>query len=311
MVSEPVYKLASNTSGIIIRFVTDAPEIHARWKLTSPNLAMAHMTSTGVSGLDLYVRKDGQWRWLALGHPSKLDNEVTLIAGLDRKQREYALYLPLYNGVSHVELGVPEHSSLDAAPPRKQNIKPVVFFGASIVQGGCATRPGMSYPAIIGRRLDIPFIDLGFSGYGQCDHKMAELLAELDPSVYVITALPDSGNGVAEECTQHLLDTIQAQHPRTPVILLEHTATRHALTTDKDWEASTSRNRVMEKVFKDNYSKWSGRLFYIKRDHLLGSDGDATIDGLHPTDAGFLRMVDIITPVISNALFKNNATFSK
>ena len=154
VVREPVWNLSRQSAGLCTRFVTDATAIQARWTLTSGQLAMPHMPATGVSGLDLYVKSDGRWRWLAVGFPKEQTTRVALVSGLPAGEREYLLYLPLYNGVSSVELGLQKGLKLAKADPYGAGQrKPIVFYGTSITQGGCASRPGMVHTAILQRRL--------------------------------------------------------------------------------------------------------------------------------------------------------------
>ena len=161
LVRSPVWSLSHDSAGMCVRFVTDADAIYARWQLLSDNLAMPHMPATGVSGVDLYVQHEGRWRWLATGRPEKVDNTACLVQELPPGQREYLLYLPLYNGVTSVELGIPRNASL--WQKRFDNdCLPIVFWGTSITQGACASRPGMCHTAILGRWLDRPIINLGF-----------------------------------------------------------------------------------------------------------------------------------------------------
>jgi len=302
IVREDVWYLAADSAGIVVRFVSDATEIHARWKLIRPDLAMNHMPATGVSGLDLYVRIDGKWRWLAVGKPLAQENDVTLISDLPAGKREYALYLPLYNGVSSVELGVPAGSTIESAPPRTRDVRPVVFYGTSITQGGCASRPGMAYPALVGRALDIPTINLGFSGNGRGEHEVSDLLAELDPSAYVIDAMPNMDPDTVDERIRYMLKTIHAKHPDTPLIIVEHAIFPSAFNAAKGRLASASWNKILEKIYTDNKDEWKGRLLYVKCDKMMGSDGEATVDGVHPTDVGFLRMADVLTPGVKKAI---------
>src|SRR5262249_35228592 len=132
------------------RFVTDASSISARWTLTSSQLAMPHMPATGVSGLDLYVKSDGRWRWLAVGMPKEQTTSLTLVGGLPTGEREYLMYFPLYNGVTSLELGFSKGAHLYIAEPRGPGErKPIVFYGTSITQGGCTSRPGMVHTAIL------------------------------------------------------------------------------------------------------------------------------------------------------------------
>ncbi len=181
------------------------------------------MPATGVSGLDLYVRQpDGTWHWLANGRPAQQTNTATLVSGLAPAEREYLLYLPLYNGVSSVELAVPAGKSLAKAPARPaDHAKPILFYGTSITQGGCASRPGMVHTAILGRRFDRTAINLGFSGNGKMEPELAGLLAELDPAVYVLDCLPNMKAALVTERVEPFEKTLRAARPTTPIVLVE------------------------------------------------------------------------------------------
>jgi hypothetical protein len=152
----PVWNLSRHSAGLCDRFVTDATTIHARWTVTGQNLAMPHMHATGVSGLDLYVRGEaGTWRWVGNGRPTGETTTAQLASGLPAGEKEYLLYLPLYNGVSAAEVGLPKGAVLTRADPRPAGRRaPIVFYGTSITQGGCASRPGMAHTAILGRAFD-------------------------------------------------------------------------------------------------------------------------------------------------------------
>jgi hypothetical protein len=302
VVRPPVWDLAGNSAGIAVRFVTDATEIRAKWELTSANLAMNHMAATGVSGLDLYVRLNGRWRFLAVGRPGAQSNEATLVSEMPKGKREYILYLPLYNGVSSVRIGVPQGNTLEPAPPRERGARAVVFYGTSITQGGCASRPGMAYPAIIGRALDIEAINLGFSGNGRGEPEIADLLAELDPAVFVIDPLPNMAGDTVYERLGYMLKTLHARRPNTPVILVEHPIFTPAFTVEKGRAASKGWNEPLRRLYDENAPAWKGRLHYVRCDDLYGSDGEATVDGIHPTDLGFLRMATVLEPAIRKAL---------
>ncbi|MEN6535873.1 MAG: SGNH/GDSL hydrolase family protein, partial [Bryobacteraceae bacterium] len=191
IIRKPVWSLSQNSAGIRVRFVTDAATIRARWTLRNENLALPHMPATGVSGLDLYVRLGNGWRWVANGRPLKVTNEQTLVKNWPGGSREYMLYFPLYNGVESVEIGVPPEATIAPGPAYPPGVKPIVFYGTSILQGGCASRPGMVYTSIIGRMLDWPTLNFGFSGNAKSEPEIANLLAELDPAAYVYDSLPN------------------------------------------------------------------------------------------------------------------------
>ena len=116
-----MWDLSRDTAGLLVRFMSVATSIQARWTLTSGRLAMPHMPATGVSGLDLYVKADdGRWRWLGVGQPVEKTNTTTLVSGLPAGRHVFLLYLPLYNGVSSVELGVPEGGVIEKPARRTE-----------------------------------------------------------------------------------------------------------------------------------------------------------------------------------------------
>lgn len=301
VVRPPVWSLAQDSAGLLYRFVTDANLIRARWKVRKAHLALPHMPATGVSGLDLYVRDAGEWHWLAAGRPVKESvNEQTLVRGLKPGKREYLLYLPLYNGIDTVEVGVPEGASLTPAPPSGR--KPVVFYGTSILQGGCAARPGMAYPSIVGRMLDWPTINLGFSGNGKTEPEMAKLLAELDPAVYVMDSLPNLSTAEVSERVGPFVKTLRAAHPDTPIVFVENVTYTDTGFLESRRQKVAESNAALEAIALAMQKAGDQKVFYVPAFSLLGGDGEDTVDGTHPTDLGFLRMAKGVTPVVRRAL---------
>jgi hypothetical protein len=302
MVRPPVWELSEDSAGMCVRFVTDASEIAARWVLRK-DFSMSHMAASGVSGLDLYVKEKGQWRWVAIGRPCPqpiLTNEAVLVCGLRPIRREFALYLPLYNGVKSVAIGVAAAAQFKAAPVRLR--KPIVFYGTSILQGGCASRPGMAYPAIIGRHLDWPSINLGFSGNARSEPEVARLLAELEPSVYVLDPLPNMDAAGVNERMEPFVKTLRAAHPKTPIVLVENIAYQDAPFVEARFSSYSRKNAALKAAYERLVKDHVKNLYYITSDGLLGNDGDATVDGTHATDLGFLRMSDKIGPVLKKVL---------
>src|SRR5262249_19122837 len=144
-------------------------------------------------------------------------------------KREYLLYLPLYNGVSSVEIGIPRDNTLAKGPPRPAlRQQPIVYYGSSITQGGCASRPGMAYTALLGGGLDRPVINLGLSGKGKAEPEVARLLAELDPAVYALDTTNLTVKEVAER-VEPFVRTLLKAHPKTPVLLVEDATPAGAL----------------------------------------------------------------------------------
>jgi lysophospholipase L1-like esterase len=292
-VRRPVWELAQHSAGLSVRFVTNATTISARWKLRSQRLEMPHMPATGVSGLDLYAKSEGRWSYLGTGRPTKSDqSESVLVRDLDPVERVYRLYLPLYNGVNELEIGVPESATFKPADPPAAGTKPIVFYGTSITQGGCASRPGMAYPAILGRMLGMPTINLGFSGNGKTEPEMAQLLAELEPAAYVLDSLPNLETAQVSERLPPFIEVLRQRHPSVPIVLVESIPYPDKSLIAKRNDRFIGSNDTLRRIYNERREKGDRRLYYVPSHSFLGLDGEATVDGVHPTDLGFQRMAD-------------------
>jgi hypothetical protein len=286
-----------------VHFFTDAEVIKARWGLTSETLGYPHFAPTGVSGLDLYVKTSGNsWHWLGVGKPRKTENLETLVEGMDTGMREYLLYLPLYNGITHLEIGVPEENKIEKALPHSE--KPIVFYGTSIIQGGCASRPGMCTTAILGRRLNREIINLGFSGSGKMEPEVAELLAELDPEIYFIDCLPNLEADDVAVRVEPFIRILRKIHPDTPIILAEGVTYDDSFLVKARNLRNTESRKALRKAYENLLNSGVKNLYYQIAEGELGSDGEGTVDGTHPTDLGFVRQSDSYELVIKSILQK-------
>ena len=294
LVRPAVWSLSQNSAGLLARFTSNAKSIRARWTLTKANLALPHMPATGVSGLDLYIRDpQGRYHWVGAGRPEKQTNDTALASGFDGAPHEFVVYLPLYNGVESVEIGVPAEASIGKAPARPA-LRPVVVYGTSITQGGCASRPAMAYPAILGRRFDWPMINLGFSGNGRNEPEVAKLLAELDPAAYVIDSLPNIGPDDAPKLVEPFIRALRAARPSTPIVLVENVTYSGSDYIAAKKQRSEGANKVLRQAYEKLIREGDKYLTYIPGGDLLGDDGEGAVDGTHPTDLGFTRMADVI-----------------
>lgn len=304
VVRPPVWSLAQNSAGIAARFVTDAPEMHFKWSVRKKSLALPHMPATGVSGIDLYARSGNGWRWLATGMPREAALSEKSVTGLTAERREYMLYFPLYNGLDTLEIGLPAGTSFEAAPARAGKA-PVVFYGTSILQGGCASRPGMAYPSIIGRKFDWPTINLGFSGNGKTEPEMSGLLEELKPAAYVLDSLPNLSPAETAERVPPFFRMIRASHPQTPIVLVENVEYTDAPFVASRLKKYKDANAHLKAFYEQLKAEGDRHVYYVKASDLLGDDGEGTVDGTHPTDIGFARMADgvgrVLEPILKAA----------
>ena len=299
-VREAVWGLSRDSAGMCVRFVTEATTIHARWTLTKAKLEMPHMAATGVSGLDLYAKDDqGRWRWVAVGKPTALTTAQKLAEGITPGQREYLIYLPLYNGVSSVEVGVPAANSIErAAAHSGDRAKPIVFYGTSITHGACASRPGMVHTAILGRKYGRPVINLGFSGNGRMEPEVTALIAELDAAVYVIDCCPNLGGAETAKLTQPLVQQLRAARPTTPIVLVEDRIYTDAWLIASKQSRNDGNHAALKKSFDELIAAGTKHLHYIPGSDLLGDDNDGAVDSSHPNDLGFARQAEAFDKVL-------------
>ncbi|HEY3901399.1 MAG TPA: SGNH/GDSL hydrolase family protein [Chthoniobacter sp.] len=300
-VTAPVWELSRDSTGMMARFKTDSPIIWAHYVLRNDHLALPHMPATGVSGLDLYARDDqGKWRWVGITKPDKKEVRQMIVDSLAPGLREYAVYLPLYNGVDSLELGVAAGAHFEGLPPR--DAKPIVFYGTSITQGACASRPGMVHTAILGRHLDRPVLNLGFSGNGRMDAAVGELLIKVDAAAYVVDCEPNMGPADVRQKCPPLVRQLRAAHADTPIILVEDRRVTNAWIRPSKQEAHTQNHKALRDSFEALQKEGVTGLYYIPGDDLLGDDSEGSTDSSHPSDLGFVRQAAVFEPVLRKVL---------
>jgi len=305
LVRDPVWSLSRHSAGMVARFTTTAPTIHVRYRLLSPSLALPHMPATGVSGVDLYAEDErGRERWVAVARPTAQDVGGRLAEGLDRlpggAPRRFALYFPLYNGVDSLQVGVPAGSG--PVQPLAPRPRPIVFYGTSIMHGACASRPGMAIPAILGRRLGRPTINLGFSGNGRMEAAVGKFLAELEPAAYVVDCLPNMSPAMVTESTGPLVRQLRAARPETPILLVEDRTFTQATFFEGTRALHDQRRAALRKEYEALRAQGVRGLHYLAGAALLGDDGEAATDGSHPNDLGMMRYADAYEPILRRLL---------
>ena len=290
-VREPVWDLSKASAGISVRFHSNSTSIHLKWTLLN-DFSMNHMPDTGIKGVDLYVKHKDSWRYVGTAKPTDTINEQELIKNMIPKLREYKLFLPLYDGVTKLEVGIDSTASIEKASPSA--VKPIVFYGTSITQGGCASRPGMAHTNIISRKLDVDCINYGFSGNGRMETPIVELISEIDASFYVIECLQNMNSEQVKERVIPLVEIIRKKHPLTPIVFVENMQYKNAF-LDSDIEIELNEeNMALRAEYDKALQKGFSNIFYIKDLQVEGMDNEGTVDGVHLTDLGFLRYADYL-----------------
>ena len=284
-ITKAVWNLQRDSAGLNLRFATDSDRLRIRWNLLHAHLQDYHMTAVGVSGLDVYQQdEDGRWRYVDPPFPARIRKGINDCTWSVRPNRPTRVYLPLYNGVEALYVGVKEGCDVRPLPPRANGVtKPVVVYGTSTTQGGCVSRPGLCWTSVAGREADVPVVNLGFSGSGRMEPVMADCLAEIDASAYVLDTVLNMDAKLIEERFEPFLRRLRARRPETPVVI-----------TVNPWrprtESTAAEIAVLRKIYDRLVGGGSalGRNLHFAGDEreLLFADGEGTVDGLHPNDLG-------------------------
>ena len=291
-----VWDLSQNNAGEFIHFKTTASKIEVRYTLSGKNFALPHMPSTGMSGVDLFAKDvNGNWNW-APGKYSFGDTCTYLFSNLFPAKNssgivDFYLYLPLYNSVKWLSLGVSEKDTFSFADKRQE--KPIVIYGTSITQGGVTSRPGLCWTSILSRNIDRTIINLAFSGNGKYEAPIFDLMAKVDAKLYILDCMPNLGSGFTEEEIKKRLvygvNKLRERDKTVPILFIEHSAGYAPFFMDTSLlHFYRNSSQKMANIFEE--FKTSGlKDIYLLTDKEIGFDINSTVDAAHPNDIGMMK----------------------
>ena len=296
-VSPGVAALCRNTAGGRIRFITDSRRIAIIAKRDRVEFS-DHMTYITKAGYDLYADDDYYGSFRPAPNPTADSFEASVSIEGDRTDRVITINMPLYGPVRELLIGLEADATLMPAPDYKLEC-PVVYYGSSITQGGCASRPGMSYQAIISRRLGVNHVNLGFSGNARGEDAIADYIAGLEMSAFVYDYDHNAPNPTHLELTHApMFDKIRAAHPDIPIIMVSRPRNRRNLDRERRLE-------IIKATYDRAVAAGDENVYLVNGGEFFGEVGnDGTVDGCHPTDLGFWCMANGIAPVLEAALKK-------
>lgn len=310
-----VRSMRHHSSGMQFRFSTDSKVLHFKWIPNNARLDMDHMPSTGVSGIDVYRQDaDGKWRYVKTGRIRNAKTGGILTVSWE-PGTPCLVNLPLYNGIKSFSLGIDKNAKVKALGPRKSGVdKPVVFYGTSITHGGCASRPGLAFPSIVGRDLDVPIVNLGFSGSGRMEFEMSEHLAAIDASCYVLDCLWNmsrflSAKSKSEEDMkggapgpdavvrtryEPFIRNLRRLRPNVPIIMAEQ--------CDVYCKGPNEKDVFIKKLYDKLIAEGWKNLVYLPKTDMYTGDLEGTVDGCHPNDLGMKSMSKAFGKAVKKAL---------
>ena len=301
--NEGVLGLSKNTAGIRVRFRTDSPyiAINVKWDVRS---IFQHMPTTGTSGFDLYRYFEGEQNYIATFVPTPdCDSGYESIKYVEYGMCDYVINFPLYNNVTEFYIGVKEGSNFEQ-PADYRNSKPVVFYGSSITQGGCASRPGNCYQNFLSRKLDMDYINLGFSGSCRAEDAIVDYLSGLDMSVFVCDYDHNAPTPEHLEKTHYkLYETFRKANPDVPVIFL--TMPDYDSHIKNDYLIKMKRREIVFRTYSKALTNGDHNVYYVDGVSLFAGDetDNCTVDGCHPNDLGFYRFSQALLPTLKKLLY--------
>jgi hypothetical protein len=306
IVRDAVWQLAQCPASARVAFRSDATSMAVRVTNQGVN-QMPHMPATGSSGLELFCGAPGGMRSWATAIPdlAQASFERQLFSGLAAKTREFLLYLPLYKGMLKLEIGLNRGARIrPPTPPTFE--KPAVFYGTSITQGGCASTAGSDFVSVVGRRLNLDVVNLGFSGNGKGEPELAELISEIDASLYVLDYAGNVEPKMLRRTLPRFMDILRARRPLTPILIM-------TIVCFASYEFSAARRSALEErrdIMMEHYVRRRRRgdqhIHFADGLSLLpfGTEG-AFVDGVHPTTLGFSMMAERLTPIVEQILMRD------
>ena len=288
-----VWDLSLQAAGLSISFASNSSKIQVEYLVSKP-IQLSHMPATGVSGVDLYVLdKTGHWKWIR-GNFSFGDT-IRYVFSWDQESVEggkYTLFLPLYNQVKQLRIGIESNSTFEFSPrPAQEHI---VIYGTSIAQGACASRPGMAWTNILQRELNQPIVNLGFSGNGMLEKEIIHFIAHEKASLFVLDCLPNlvSTKGLSDQeisgRIQYAVQYLRQKHPTTPILLTAHAGYSDGEVDPLRKEMYLQINQLLEKEFNSLLSGGMEKIFLLEKEEIGLTEADF-VDGTHPTDGGMLK----------------------
>lgn len=291
--------LLTNASGLIIAFKTNSTQINCKWTLSRYNVG-SNMTAIAHSGLDLYSKVEGKWINVGVGRPKDINSSYTLVQNMDGKEREFLLYLPLYNTVESLEIGIDNNTKI--SPIANPFSKKIVVYGSSITQGSSASRAGMSYTSRIGRNMNVEIFNLGLSGRGVMEKEAARMTADIEADMYVLDCAANPSPEQITERTNYIVKHIRQRHPEKPIVMIQSVVREMGNLDLKVRERVKNQNINFATEYQKLLDEGITNLYLIEGKDLLGHDHEGEVDGVHPTDIGFSRMIDVIQPVLEKVL---------
>jgi lysophospholipase L1-like esterase len=208
---------------------------------------------------------------------------------------------------------VPENRDLsihtvrvDGRLPRDISARPrLLAYGDSITQGWSASDPGLAWPSLVGRRLGLDVVNLGFAGAARGEKSVARHLAASAADIVTIAWGTNCWSSVPFDVARMrrtmttFVESVRHGHPDVPIVVLspilrpdaEAVASPVGATLGELRDAIEEMIRYSRDVLRDSNLYLVGGRDVVSRHHL--------VDGIHPGDEGHREIADAMGAVIA------------
>lgn len=306
--AEGLNSLVEQTSGVMLAFYSDCTTLKIKVELGTI-FNMGHMAFTGQGGCDVYVSHSGKFEDLIFFRTAayniyKKEYEFTYFSDFEKKDRLYVINLPLYSGVKKIEVGVNKTAYVKAANDIFTNGR-IVVYGTSITQGGCASRPGVNYTNALSRRMNYEFMNYGFSGNGRGQKEVVDLVTSVDNvKMFILDYEANATLPMLQATLDNFINTIREKYPEVPILVVS----KIRMSIETHVKANRDRQRKslnFQKNVVKEHSKNDKNIYFYDGHNFFGKyTTEATVDGCHPTDLGFMLMTEKFEKIIKKILNK-------
>ncbi|HEU4608343.1 MAG TPA: SGNH/GDSL hydrolase family protein [Chitinophagaceae bacterium] len=290
-----VKRLLTNSAGMAIVFRTNSTAISAKW-CVSAAAQLSNLTPIANKGMDLYIKHNGKWQFAGVARPNKQCSEYVMASNMDSSMKECLVYLPLYDEVMNPQIGVEEGAAI--TPMDNPFRRKILIYGSSILQGASASRPGLAYPARLSRNMGLYFLNLGLSGSAKMEKTVADMVNDVEADAYILDCVPNSSPEQINERTAYLVRSISQRHPGKPIVIMQSIIREGGYFNQVVGRRVKEQNENIAIQYEALKKAGVKDLYFIKADKMLGSDHEGSVDGIHPNDLGFDRMIQEIEPAL-------------
>ena len=308
--NKAIIRYSQYSTGLYVMFKTNSSQISAEWTVKSVKIR-DNMTPIVQLGVDLYVKQNGKWQFCSVGRVSTNPEVKTynkpLIKHMDRSEKEFMLYLPLWSEVTELKIGVDEDATIEAIPsPYKHR---VVSYGTSTLHAASPSRPGMAPLARLSRQLGVDFVNFSYSGQGKMEPESADVLTECQTDAIICYCFGNTKAHEVEERVDGFVAQLVKAHPDKAIIFMPpYLNGEYSLNLQKR-KSVLEKRAVINRKMKALDKKYKN-VYFLNIKDSCGTDLEASIDNSHPNDLGFDRILQSYGPQIAKILKKHGIEVS-